>query len=294
MRILVKLFLLLSVMTACKAQAPKLAEQPDGNTLLWEVTGKGLRQPTYLFGTFHLMCKQDIQFSPALKEAFKYSKIIYMELDMDDPATMLGALTQMNMKDGKKLKDLYTPAEWERLSSYFTDTLHTPLTLFGSAKPALLEAMLYPKMMPCKTPSGVEDQLAKLAKEQKKEILGLETMELQMAVFDKIPYEEQAQDLLKAIDSLQQYKVHFAEMVEAYKSQQMPALEKVISDSAFGTVDNQDELLDKRNLNWVVQLKKLMKKKSLFVAVGAGHLVGRMGLVSLLRKEGYTVRPLKN
>jgi hypothetical protein len=53
-------------------------------------------------------------------------------------------------------------------------------------------------------------------------------------------------------------------------------------------------LLDKRNTNWVAQLNKIMKKESVFIAVGAGHLVGEMGLISLLRKAGYTLRPLEN
>jgi len=58
--------------------------------------------------------------------------------------------------------------------------------------------------------------------------------------------------------------------------------------------DNQDILLNDRNKNWVGQLKKIMKKEAVFVAVGAGHLVGEQGLIALLRKEGYNLRPIEN
>ena len=53
-------------------------------------------------------------------------------------------------------------------------------------------------------------------------------------------------------------------------------------------------LLDDRNKNWVGQLKNILKEKNIFIAVGAGHLVGKNGLIELLKKEGYTVKPLLN
>src|SRR5687767_4780321 len=77
----------------------------DNNTLLWQVSGKDLVKPSYLFGTFHLLCKDDINFSAQLRSAIQYADEIYMELDMDDPSGLLSGLLYMNMKDGKKLKD---------------------------------------------------------------------------------------------------------------------------------------------------------------------------------------------
>ena len=62
----------------------------------------------------------------------------------------------------------------------------------------------------------------------------------------------------------------------------------------FGMNDNRDVLLDNRNKNWVDQLKKILPANNIFIAVGAGHLVGEKGLISLLRKAGYTLRPLMN
>ena len=94
-----------------------------------------------------------------------------------------------------------------------------PLALLQRTKPFFLAAMLYPKMMPCKSVSGVEEELMKLAKQQKKEIKGLETLEFQSAVFDSIPYEEQAKELLKSIDSMATYKEYFDKMINVYKAQ---------------------------------------------------------------------------
>ena len=281
---------------SCKAQPAQvsLKANNDNNSLLWEVSGNGLKKNSYLFGTFHLLCKSDINFSSQLKAATGNADKIYMELDMDDPSVLMGGLLMMNMKEGKKLKDLYTEAEYNKLSNYFKDSLHVPVSFLQNTKPYFLVAMLYPKMMPCKTVSGVEEELMKLAKTQQKEIKGLETMEFQAAVFDSIPYSEQAKELLKSIDSMTVYKKYFDTMVNVYKSQQLEKIEKLFSQSEFGMEEHQDILLDDRNKNWVGQLKTIMQKESVFVAVGAGHLVGNKGLIALLKKEGYTVRPLLN
>ena len=280
----------------CKSQSNKsLAKKNnDNNTLLWQVSGKYLKKPSYLFGTFHLLCKDDIKFSEQLKNSLRTADEVYMEMDMDDPSTMLSGLLYMNMKDGKKLKDLYTADEYKKVESYFSDSLGMPMMMFQSIKPYFLVAMLYPKMMNCNTASGVEEELMKLSKENKKEIKGLETMQFQASVFDSIPYEWQAKELLKNIDSFSIYKKEFDTMILEYKDQQLSAMEKLLAKSEFGSDKYEDILLTKRNINWVDQLKSIMQKESVFVAVGAGHLVGEKGLISLLRKEGYTVEPLVN
>jgi uncharacterized protein len=278
---------------SCKAQ-PVLKTNADANTLLWEISGKNLKAPSYLFGTFHLICKDDIPVSAQLKETVKASTEMYMELDMDDPATMMGGLMLMGMRGDTTLKKLYTEEEYKKVADFFNDSLHMPIGMLNGIKPFFLSAMLYPKMLSCKTVSGVEEVLMKIAKENKKEIKGLETMAFQAAVFDSIPYTIQAKELLKSIDSLAAYKVYFDTMVQVYKSQQLDKIQEQFTKSEFGMQENQDILLDNRNKNWVQQLKVIMQKQSVFIAVGAGHLVGENGLISLLKKEGYTVRPLQN
>jgi hypothetical protein len=295
---IMKLMLAISslfLFVACKAQPqPKLSSGKDDNSLLWEISGKGLKQPSYLFGTFHMMCKEDIQFSNNLLSAIQASKEVYFEMDLDDASNTLGAMFFMNMKDGKTLRDFFTAEEFLKLDTYFRDSLRTSLKTFQKMKPSFLEAFLYPKMMPCKNMSGVEQELLKIAAKDKKEIKGFETIAFQASVFDSIPYDVQAKSLLKTIDSIDAYKVQFDKMVKVYKTQQIDQLEAMFTDETFGIKDGLDVLLDKRNLNWVEQLKTILPNNNIFMAVGAGHLVGKKGLIELLRKEGYQLRPIAN
>ena len=288
------LLLLCVLFTKCKAQnLPPLPGNADGNSLLWQVSGNGLDKPSYLFGTFHLMCAEDIQLSAQLTEAVKRSSTVYFELDMDDPATMLGGMFIMNMKNGQTLKDLYSEAQYLRIEKFITDSLGMPMMLMQRIKPSLIEALLYPKLLKCKKTSGMEEAIMGIAKTEKKEIKGLETVQEQGAVFDSIPYEVQAKGLYQAIDSLAVYGVYFNKMLQAYKRQQLDSLaEDIATDETLKAYNYL--LLDKRNINWVAQLKTTMPKQPVFVAVGAGHLVGNKGLINLLQNAGYTVIPIKN
>ncbi len=291
-----KLFLpILFLLQNCNAQpADALQINKGDNTLLWQISGNNLAKPSYLFGTFHLMCKEDIHFSEQLKQSLKNTEQVYFEMDIDDPSNTLGALLVMNMKGNKTLQDLYTKIEYGRLVKFFKDSLGMPMAMMETMKPAFLEVMLYPKIMPCKNMSGVEEELMKLAKENKKTINGFETIAFQAAVFDSIPYEQQAKELLKTIDSINTYKKYFDTMLTVYKTQQLSEIEKMFSKTEFGIQDNQDILLDNRNKNWIVRLNKIMPVRAVFIAVGAGHLVGEKGLIALLRKEGYTLTPIYN
>lgn len=289
-------FVILISFECCKTgnQSLKLPVEPTQNTLLWEISGKNLRQPSYIFGTFHLMCKEDIVFSENLQKALSRSQKLYLEMDLDNLSNTMGALFCMNMKGNKTLKDLYTDAEYHRVESYFKDSLKMPFAMLSKFKPLMLESLLYPKLLQCKTMSGVEEGLMQLSKKQNKEVEGFETIQFQCAVFDSVPYEIQAKGLLRTIDSMASYKTEFDKMIELYKTQQLAMLDSLLNKQNDETGASLDVLLYNRNKNWVAQMEKLMPKESLFMAVGAGHLPGKQGVLQLLRNEGYTVKPIKN
>lgn len=123
-------------------------------------------------------------------------------------------------------------------------------------------------------------------------------MAYQAGIFDSIPYKLQAEQLIRYVDSSatekDQENKEFNELADAYKNQDLNKLEELSNKNDIGVSNFADLLLYNRNRNWVEKLKTLMNAKPLLIAVGAGHLPGEKGVINLLRKAGYNVKPVKN
>lgn len=270
----------------------------ENNTLLWKISGNGIEKPSYLFGTIHMLCKEDAYLSSNLTKAIEKADRVYLELDMDNLFEMLGAMMKMKMKNDTTLADLLTADEYKRTREYFeAKNIMLPFSVVETYKPLIATSLLLEASTACDEQVAMEQLIMAEAKKNGKRIEGLETMAYQMSIFDSIPYKIQAQELLKSIsggDNENDSDNEFKEMMKAYREQDLEQLGNMISKSDLGMMQYEDILLNNRNRNWVHKLKPLLKEKSLVVAVGAGHLPGVNGLINLLRKEGYKVTPVEN
>jgi uncharacterized protein YbaP (TraB family) len=291
------LVLVLVNMVACSSSkktaavtTPPKEEVVIENALLWQVSGKGLASPSYVYGTIHIICKEDFKFSATLKEKFREAKNIYLELDMDDPNMMM-KMASLSMMKGQSMKDLMSPADYTYLSAYVKDSLGMPMMLFNKMKPITLMSLLYTKALPCSASESYEQTMVAMAKQQKKDIRGLEKIEDQMGVFDKIPDSVEAKMILDMIKQMPEQKKQFAQMVDAYKKEDLRSLSNAMSESPEWK-GFEDIMLSNRNKNWIPVMEGAMKESTTLFAVGAGHLYGKEGVINLLRKAGYTVTPV--
>lgn len=280
------------------SDAQKKFSGDDTNTLLWRVSGKNLSKPSYVFGTMHMICANDIELSDSLKSAIQNSDNVYLELDMDDMWQMMGAMMHMNMKGDTTLSDLLTPEDYKKVKNYFKD--HNgliPFSMMERYKPLLVESMIMEQAKPCDNMIVIEQLVMNEAKKSGKEIKGLETFDYQLAIFDKIPYKLQAQQLVQMVDEAKtgsgadedEVKV----LTDAYRKQELNKMDELTkADPSIGEFT--DILLYDRNANWSKKLQELMPGNGLVIAVGAGHLPGVKGVLNLLRQAGYTVEPVKN
>ena len=125
------------------------------------------------------------------------------------------------------------------------------------------------------------------AKKQNMEVVGLEKIESQLSIIENA---YTVDEMLKMLEELSVAKT--AELVDAYKNENLNLLYLDITDEKLMNKKTKAELLDKRNIDWISKVPALMKKESIFMAVGAAHLVGEHGVLNLLKKAGYTVRPI--
>ncbi len=277
----------------------KVATPVSQNTLLWKVSGKDLKKPTYIFGTMHMICASDIDLSDNLRSAIQACDEVYLELDMDDMMQLMSAMTHMNMRNDTTLSDLLTKDEYKKVKDYFDEhSAMVPFALLERFKPLLVESMVMEQSPGCENMIVMEQLVMKEAHDHEKEIKGLETMDYQLGIFDSIPYKYQADQLVKMVadagksngDDEQEMKI----LTDAYRSQELGKMEELTKKEDMGIKNFTDILLYNRNADWAQKLQKLMPQHALVVAVGAGHLPGEKGVLNLLRKAGYTVEPVQN
>lgn len=281
-----KRILLLLLFISLSIFSVKAQELEDST--LWKIEGNGLEKPSYLFGTIHITC--DATLEADVKKALAETTQIVMELDMDDPTMQSKMMQGMYLKDDKTLKDFVTEEEYKLIDSLFINNMGMSVKLLENVKPFFLSSMFYPKMIDCPMQS-FELELTKVASEQNEEILGLETIEEQLKVFDDIPLEDQYKDLVRMAEgSLEKDKATFSKMLKIYKDEDINALIDIMNDDTNSTMSkHQDVLLEQRNKNWISKIGEYAKEQPTFFGVGAGHLPGKNGVIQLLRNAGYTV-----
>jgi len=260
--------------------------------LLWEISGNGILQPSYIFGTIHLICPDNFFVPKGTEEKFKIAQQVFLEIDMDDPQMMMKTQKLMMSVDGKKLKDIMNESDYQVFSKYFKKISGIDVAMFGSAKPMVYMSFALMKSVGCPMPKSYEEYFVKEAKTEKKEVFGLETIEDQVAVMDRATTEQQVGWLMDAVKETENGNAIYDQMIDLYKKQDIEALTKMISGQMVGIKGMQDELLDKRNQNWIPAIEQNIRQKSTFFAVGAGHLGGEKGVLKLLQQKGYTLKSL--
>lgn len=265
------------------------AQVPKEKTLLWEVSGKGITKPSWLFGTIHLMCTDELKMPKIVEEKFNTAGNLFLEINIDDPNMMKDMLLGMQMKDSSTLENLMGK-QFDSVSTIFQNTTGMPLRMLNTAKPFLLISMLYPSLLHC-TPVSWESVFQKMAKEKGIGIQGLEKLQDQMKIFDKIPYKVQSDMFVKMLMNIDSSKKEFDTLLQVYKNKDINQLNILTNqEEDFGKYS--DILLDDRNHNWIPVIGEQAKKMPTFFAFGAGHLGGEKGVINLLRKAGFTVKPV--
>ncbi|WP_257868783.1 TraB/GumN family protein [Flavobacterium sp. J372] len=249
-----KILLALLAVAGFTANAQKL-----DNALLWKITGKGLTQPSYLFGTIHITC--DATLDAKTKKALDDTKQIYLELDMDDPGMQAAMMGGIMMKDGVTMSSLVSAEDFKIVDEFLTKNVRMSAKMMDSFKPALISAMLYPKMIDCPMQS-FEMELMKEAVAQNEEILGLESVADQMNVFDAIPYKDQMNELVKtAKGGINKDKKEFAKLMAVYQSKDIEGMHKLMDESENKMYSKfEDVMLDNRNKKWIPVIEAAAKR----------------------------------
>lgn len=261
------------------------------NALLYKVSSIKNEHNSYIFGTMHVMSENQFYFPKAIEEYLLECDALCMEIKEVSKQTIKPELLfDLN----KPLQDYCTKTQWDSIISWAeTNLLMTQSNFeanFQFAKPFVLLQFMMQNSLPLVHKSH-ELELEKIASEKEIEQYGLETVEEQLNLFNKIDYPSQISMLMKQLAELKNSKEEFNRMEKFYASQNLDSLCKLTESAVFE--DFREELLVNRNSIWILKMKPLMREKNVFFAVGAGHLCGDDGVLQLLKNEGYLIEAIK-
>lgn len=262
------------------------------NSLFWEITGNGLKKPSYLFGTMHLSNKMVFRLSDSFFTAIKNSDVVALELNPEDWQNEMQRLEEESKKYNTFYSNYYT--DYLRENTFTDNRFFENLTAGLRYEPEVNNQLLY------RTDKRSEDfqedtyldlYIYQTGKKLGKQTAGVETFmsSQQMALEAMVdaasdkekkqrPYNESSFDLIQV-------------MQDAYRKGDLNTLDSVMKITEYSEKYT-EKFLYKRNETQAHSMDSIMKQHSLFVGVGAAHLAGDRGVINLLRKKGYKLRPI--
>ena len=265
--------------------------QARGETAVWSI--KGAHNTVYLAGSVHALPADHAQFSEQLERAYAASKVIVMEVDLDDlnPLEAVQFVTSHGtLPADKSLADVMGAAKYAQVAK-LSGQLDVPEGVVAHLEPwaaamvltqfALVKSGFDPQL-------GIDMQLTERAKADGKRIDGLETVIDQLSIFDGLSYAEQTKFLVDSANDVPKMHDDLERLIAAWRAGDMRGLEKEFLKERAEAPALYDELLGKRNRKWVPQIEALLDDdQDYLVVVGTLHFVGRDGLLELLTRAGH-------
>ena len=284
------------------------------NGLLWRISGNGLAQPSYLFGTHHLAPVSFLETVSGLSEAFESTEQVVGEVDASNPMAVIKLQIQMlqraTMPPGITYGQLLSPEDFALLENKLRDLTGRSLRELGGLKPAMLSTIISIAWMQRYFPEmtgemSIDEYFQHKAVARSRPVRALDTAESQLySMFDVSSIERQAKLLMCRIHNAEaeagRELIHrMNELYYAFDLKGLYALyvEYQLADAGAGTCPPTEEELNaatiNRHLRCIDRLSAIIQEKSSFIAVGALHLVGEYGLIEGLRRRGYTVEAVR-
>ena len=261
---------------------------------LWRVSSGS--HSIYLAGSIHFLKKEHYPLKGPIEEALDNSQKLVLEIELQS-ATQEQALTLAKglYRDGTTLQQNVAP-ETFMLAERIAKDLGLDLRLLNPLKPwvvALTLTALKLQKLGFDPNYGVDQYLASRAKDSGKATSGLESLEFQIDLLDQIPRAGQESMLLQTLKDLDRLGTYVEEIVQSWARGDTRAVEELMHAGAKTYPDVHQKLIVERNRRWVAQIEKIIDQGgNTMVVVGAAHLVGKDGVVELLKQRGYRVEQL--
>lgn len=259
----------------------------DENSLLWEISGKGIEKSSYLYGTIHMICENDFFMKEKVIKAFEKTSKLALEINITD-ANEINYM-QKSLMGTTPLTKTLTPSQAKELNEILEKTAGMTLNQVNNYTMATVMGLITIKSFGCANIKSYEMEFIAKAKATNMKVIGLEKAKEQLDFLNNAYTNQEMISMLKEMTNEETKKD-----VEYYKQEDISNIYINGTDKKVMNEKIKSFMLDKRNNNWFVTMPEIMQKEPVFFAIGAAHLSGERGIINLLRKAGYTVKPILN
>ena len=257
------------------------------HTLLWRVSDKSLPGDSYVFGTMHVSDERAFKFEEPVKDKIQEVDAFALEFNLEIADLNLTS-DAMKLPEGVTLQTLIKPKKFAKINKTFQRFTGYDLELFNHSIPMQITNIMAEVVLSNDRLKSLDETLFHFAKEQNKILLGIETVEEQLAIMKNIPLYHQVKALKDTFKNIKQFRKQVLKMTQLYENADIQQLYK---SSKKSTGADRKLLLYDRNEIMATRMIKMMREQTMVCAIGAAHLAGKRGVLRLLKKEGLTVKP---
>ncbi len=258
--------------------------------MLWKFYRNDPDVCSFLFGTMHLATQEAYTYAEIAQKYIEKISTFAGEMDLNEAAGE-NMILHMTLKDDKRFSSFFRPKQYEKYKKIILKTYKLDLKNYDTFTPFFLNNLLAELSFPKSKSEPIDHFLWKFAIEKNKDVKGVESFEDQLKVLKNIPFDFQVKSFKSALKNINSFKSKLKQINQLYSKGDIRQIYK-ISKKSMGTIRKM--MIYDRNKFMAEKIILFASQKPLFAAVGAAHLAGNKGLISLLKKEGFKVIPVTN
>lgn len=265
-------------------------------TCLWRIQSD--TTTAYLQGSIHLLSEDAYPLPEPIENAFKASEQVVLEMDlsvMTDPDAQIEMMVKGMLPRGESLSDILSPKTM-KLAEACAAEVGMQMVAFKHYKPWMFVMALTAtrlQQLGFSAQHGIDWHFYQRAKDLNKTVIGLETLDEQLALFESMMAGDRDAFVRQSLEDFASIEEELSAIIASWNRGDLTGLEEALLENLRNYPNVHRILIRERNARWMKTLEEVLQSgKTSMIIVGAGHLPGKDGLVSLLRARGYSIEQL--
>lgn len=258
-------------------------------TLLWQISRPDQSQLSYVFGTMHVRDNAAFQHLDFIETTIQNCDAFATEYNLDEGQTHIPQ-DMVYLPDGKTLTDFIPKKKYAKLRKSILKSFKIDLDYFKRLQPLFINNLIGEQLLSKDQDEALDSHLWNFAKGENKILLGIETWQEQLKTLENLSLDYQIKGLIDIGKNTKKYRRAMQKSVRDYVAGDF---QKLFQGAKKGAGDKRKILLYSRNEIMANRIAEFAEQHTIFAAIGAGHLGGGKGVLRLLKKKGFILKPIK-